>query len=172
MKKLAISNDGPLSNVDLDDIDLISDKQAEEIEKNISGFSRNFAEKFSESDQVLKIDHVQGSTSNLLQIFETNFLNEIDLNLTRDAGSGVAGGAIAPSVFGSSVNSISTRGADLAHHITTGPPRFSDSPPPLLTVNVNKSNENTVEFPKSSTDIIQMTSTVKGQIISECLFDF
>ena len=161
MKKLAISNDGPLSNVDLDDIDLISDKQAEEIEKNISGISRNFAEKFSESDQVLKIDHVQGSTSNLLKIFETKFLNESDLNLTRDAGRGVAGGVIAPSVFGRSVNSISTRGADLAHHVTTGRPRSLDSPPPLLTVNVNKSNENsTVEFPKSSTDIIQMTSTV------------
>ena len=91
LKKLAISNDGPLSNVDLDDIDLISDKQAEEIEKNISGVSRNFAEKFNESDQVLKIDHVQGSTSNLLQIFETKFLNESDLNFTRDAGRGVAG---------------------------------------------------------------------------------
>ena len=50
MKKLAISNDGPLSNVDLDDIDLISDKQAEEIEKNISVVSRNFAEKFNEND--------------------------------------------------------------------------------------------------------------------------
>jgi hypothetical protein len=33
-----------LSNVDLDEIDLISDKQAEEIEKIISGFSRNVAE--------------------------------------------------------------------------------------------------------------------------------
>ena len=110
MKKLAISNDGPLSNVDLDDIDVISDKQAEEIEKNIFVVSRNFAEKFNESDQVLKIDHVQGSTSNLLQIFETKFLNESDLNLTRDDGRGVAGGAIASSVFGSSINSISTRG--------------------------------------------------------------
>ena len=77
LKKLAISNDGPLSNVDLDDIDLISDKQAEEIEKNISGVSRNFDEKFNESNQVLKIDHVQGSTSNLLQIFETKFLNNV-----------------------------------------------------------------------------------------------
>ena len=160
MKKLAISNDGPLSNVDLDDIDLISDKQAEEIEKNIFVVSRNFAEKFNESDQVLKIDHVQGSTSNLLQIFETKFLNESDLNLTRDDGRGVAGGAIASSVFGSSINSISTRGAGLAHHITTGPTRYLDSPPPLLTVNVNKSNKNAVNFPKSSTDIIQMKSTV------------
>ena len=160
MKKLAISNDGPLSNVDLDDIDVISDKQAEEIEKNIFVVSRNFAEKFNESDQVLKIDHVQGSTSNLLQIFETKFLNESDLNLTRDDGRGVAGGAIASSVFGSSINSISTRGAGLAHHITTGPTRYLDSPPPLLTVNVNKSNKNAVNFPKSPTDIIQMKSTV------------
>ena len=57
MKKLAISNDGPLSNVDLDEIDLISDKQAEESQKNISVVSRNFAE----NDQVLKITNVQGS---------------------------------------------------------------------------------------------------------------
>ena len=38
------------------------------------------------------------------------------------------GGAMAPQDLGRSVNSISTRGTDYAHHITTGPPGFSDLP--------------------------------------------
>ena len=35
-------------------------------------------------------------------------------------------GALAPPVFGQTVNPISTRGADYTHHITTSPPGFSD----------------------------------------------
>ena len=42
-----------------------------------------------------------------------------------------SGGALAPLVFGRTVNPISTRGADYAHHITTGPPGFSDLPTAL-----------------------------------------
>ena len=41
---------------------------------------------------------------------------------------GGAGGANAPPYFGRSVNSISTRGTDYTHLITTGTPRFSDLP--------------------------------------------
>ena len=37
---------------------------------------------------------------------------------------GGAGGALAPPIFGQTVNPISTRGADYAHHITTSPPDF------------------------------------------------
>jgi hypothetical protein len=33
-------------------------------------------------------------------------------------------GALAPPVFGQTVNPISTRGADYAHHSTTSPPRI------------------------------------------------
>ena len=35
-------------------------------------------------------------------------------------------GYFSPSVFGQTVNPISTRGADYAHHSTTSPPGFSD----------------------------------------------
>ena len=35
-------------------------------------------------------------------------------------------GASAPPMFGRTVNHISTRGADYAHHSTTSPPKFSD----------------------------------------------
>ena len=40
---------------------------------------------------------------------------------SSDAASGWAGCALAHPEFGSSVNSISTRGADYAHHITASP---------------------------------------------------
>ena len=37
-----------------------------------------------------------------------------------------AWGALAPPMFGRTVNPISTRGADYARHSTTSPPKFSD----------------------------------------------
>ena len=40
------------------------------------------------------------------------------------AASGWAGGALAHPEFGSSVNPITTRGADYAHHITASLPGF------------------------------------------------
>ena len=43
-----------------------------------------------------------------------------------DAASGWAGWALAHPEFGSSVNPISTRGADFAHHITACPPGFEN----------------------------------------------
>ena len=44
------------------------------------------------------------------------------------AGPSQAGGegALAPPVFGQTVNPISTRGTDYTHHSTTSPPRISD----------------------------------------------
>ena len=44
----------------------------------------------------------------------------------RPVASGGAGGAIAPPVFGQTVNPNSTRGADYVHHSNTSPPGFSD----------------------------------------------
>ena len=44
---------------------------------------------------------------------------------------GAGGGALAPPVFGQTVNPISTRGVDYAHHSTTSPPGFSDIPTAL-----------------------------------------
>ena len=44
----------------------------------------------------------------------------------RAVASGGAGEALAPPVFGKTVNPISTRGADYTHHITTSPPGISD----------------------------------------------
>ena len=43
---------------------------------------------------------------------------------TSAAASGWAGWALAHPEFGSSVNPITTRGADYAHHITAIPPGF------------------------------------------------
>ena len=42
------------------------------------------------------------------------------------AASGWAGWALAHPEFGSSVNPITTRGADYAQHITAGPPGFEN----------------------------------------------
>ena len=44
--------------------------------------------------------------------------------LSKPVASGGAGGALAPPVFGQTVNPISTRGADYAHHSNTSPPRI------------------------------------------------
>ena len=43
-----------------------------------------------------------------------------------DAASGWARRALAHPEFGSSVNPITTRGADHAHHITASPPEFEN----------------------------------------------
>ena len=44
----------------------------------------------------------------------------------RAVASRGLGEALAPPVFGQTVNPISTRGADYAHHSNPSPPRFSD----------------------------------------------
>ena len=47
----------------------------------------------------------------------------------RLVGARDAGGTMSPTYFDRSVNPISTRErSDYAHHITAGPPRFSDFP--------------------------------------------
>ena len=43
-----------------------------------------------------------------------------------DTASGWAGWPLAHSEFGSSVNPITTRGVDYAHHITASPPGFEN----------------------------------------------
>ena len=54
-----------------------------------------------------------------------------------DAASGWAGWALAHPEFGNSVNPITTRGADYAHHITVSPPRF-ENPAAILSLGSNK----------------------------------
>ena len=58
------------------------------------------------------------------------------------AASGWAGWALAHPEFGSSVNPITTRGADYAHHITASPPGFEIPAASLLHKNIpiNKPN--------------------------------
>ena len=51
---------------------------------------------------------------------------------TSDAASGRAGWALAHPEFGSSVNSITARGADYAHHITASPPGIENPAASLL----------------------------------------
>ena len=48
------------------------------------------------------------------------------ISLHSDAASGWAGWALAHLEFGSSVNPITTRGADYGHHITASPPGFEN----------------------------------------------
>ena len=48
------------------------------------------------------------------------------------AASGWAGWALAHPEFGSSVNPITTRGTDYAHHITASPPGFENPAASLL----------------------------------------
>ena len=53
------------------------------------------------------------------------FCTKIKYNYSA-AASGWAGLALAHPEFGSSVNPITTRGADYAHHITASPPGFEN----------------------------------------------
>ena len=48
------------------------------------------------------------------------------------AASGWAGWTLAHSEFGSSLNPITTKGADYAHHITASPPGFENPAAALL----------------------------------------
>ena len=52
--------------------------------------------------------------------------------MCSDAASGWAGWALAHPEFVSSVNPITTRGADYAHHITASPPGFENRAASLL----------------------------------------
>ena len=52
----------------------------------------------------------------------------------RDPAAGWAGWALAHPEFGVSVNPITTRGADYAHHITASPPGFEN---PAAALNVD-----------------------------------
>ena len=58
-----------------------------------------------------------------------------NLYLCSAATSGWAGWALAHPEFGSSVNPITTRGADYAHHITASPPGFENPAASLLCIN-------------------------------------
>ena len=48
------------------------------------------------------------------------------MSIPSDAASRWAGWALAHPEFGGSVNRITTRGADYAHHITASPPGFEN----------------------------------------------
>ena len=64
------------------------------------------------------------------------------------AASGWAGWALAHPEFGSSVNPITTRGADSAHHITASPPGFEIPAASLRSVSTlskkNPDNQNLI----------------------------
>ena len=59
--------------------------------------------------------------------------SQIRYNISA-AASGWAGWALAHLEFGNSVNPITTRGADYAHHITASPPGFENPAAALLGV--------------------------------------
>ena len=54
------------------------------------------------------------------------WLEMVVKRLFSDVASGWAGWALAHPEFGSSVNPITTKGADHAHHITASPPGFEN----------------------------------------------
>ena len=54
------------------------------------------------------------------------------IGVVSDAASGWAGLALAHPKFGSTVNPITTRRADYAHHITASPPGFENPAASLL----------------------------------------
>ena len=56
----------------------------------------------------------------------TRSFHPVRLLCSSDAASVWAGWALAHLDFGSSVNPITTRGADYAHHITASPPGFEN----------------------------------------------
>ena len=67
------------------------------------------------------MDEIFGLKFSFTTIF-FKFLHEGNMSFFSDAASGWAGWALAHPEFGSSVNPITIRGADYAHHITTCPP--------------------------------------------------
>ena len=67
--------------------------------------------------------------------------------MLRDAASGWAGWALAHPEFGSSVNPITTRGADYTQHITASPPGFENPAASLMFItNSNQLYDHLNEF--------------------------
>jgi hypothetical protein len=160
---------------------------------------------------LLKIDHVQGSTSNLLQIFETKFLNESELNQTENRNFTInvnKNDKITDEFPKASLDIIqmtstshkekiiqtdrcyvckldfSEYGEYKQHMISCHQFTLSLEQIKFLnesdrnltenrnvTININKSNENTVEFPKACLDEIQMTRTSHKEKRKENVFD-
>ena len=72
------------------------------------------------------------------------------------AASGWAFWALAHPEFGSSVNPITTRGADYAHHITASPPGFENPAAALLyTIKIKYWNASGSGFPPSLIPALQ-----------------
>ena len=69
------------------------------------------------------------------------------------AVSGWAGWALALLEFGSSVNPITTRGADYAHHIIASPPGFEIPAASLMKVPAEKSLQQSNPEPKNVMNI-------------------
>ena len=73
-------------------------------------------------------------TNNLNQMNRTpEFLQDVQTHHSG-AGTGGAGGPLAPPIFGISVNPIQTGGGQIMATITTGPPKVFHLPAPLVIV--------------------------------------
>ena len=71
------------------------------------------------------LDSTSELTDRKIEVMNTTLFDQEIQKDSRPVGAGIA---MAPPDFERSVNPISTRGAHYAHHITTGPPGFSDLP--------------------------------------------
>ena len=74
------------------------------------------------------LDSTSELTDRKIEVINTTLF---DQKIQKDSSPVGAGIAMAPPDFERSVNPISTRRADYAHHITTGPPGFSEIPTAL-----------------------------------------
>ena len=87
------------------------------------------------------------------------------------AASGWAGWALAHSEFGSSVNPITTRGADYAHHITASPPGFEN---PAASLRLGDSDVRIllgIQGRLHKTFLVHFLILKTREINSECNFD-
>ena len=84
------------------------------------------------------------------------------MNHSSAAASGWAGWALAHPEFGSSVNPITTRGADYTHHITASPPRFENPAASLLCHQVSS--------PKKSDAFLILQSRILNAFLAMNIF--
>ena len=95
--------------------------------------SDQLPEKLQPCQKVLPLGYVPAPLHGELLIRISMLRSAIFYHRLRPVVPGCARYAMAHPDFGRSVNSISTRGTDYAHLITTGTPGFSDLPTALIT---------------------------------------
>ena len=107
------------------------------------------------------LDSTSELTDRKIEVINTTLFDQEIQKDSRPVGAGVA---MAPPDFERSVNPISTRGADYAHQITTGPYGFSDLPT-VLDSEPDNSLKHQMSNTASSSSVIaaSLTSTSSSE---------